>query len=77
MTPEQLAKLDELLETDMTLTQIAQELGMAYNTFRIRLLESDSVIRRQRFSLTEQRAIEAMRNAQREVAGFSKELVAA
>lgn len=56
MTKEQLDKLDELLMTDMPITAIAQELGMSYNTFRLRMVEADSGIERRRYSLSARRA---------------------
>ena len=40
LSDEQKAKLKDLLGTDLTLKEIAGELGMAYNTFRVRLAES-------------------------------------
>lgn len=46
MTDDQVARMKELLDTEMTMAEIAAELGMSYHTFRIRVAERGIKIKR-------------------------------
>lgn len=55
MSPEELERLDALLETDVPLAEIAAAMGYSYHTFRIRMAETGQKIVRRRVDMRTQR----------------------
>ena len=55
LNDEQKVRLQELLDTDAPLAEIAQEMGMSYHTLRLRMAEDGLRIRR---VLVDTRALE-------------------